>query len=754
MDHRSRSCSCDACIALGRVASLVVDEETSDELRVYIAKALDKVYTKILEKGLELLRKAARGEAEAAGVGSHPTPGTGSAEPPAEQEVKAEEENPENEEEAPKKRKRRKRRAKEEEESAPEEKKESAAEEKERKGQTEETKTSPAQSETPGTSAAGVEPARETDPRVPLPRKVVKPSSNPAISLKEKKANEEGEESRAERLKLALRPKSRSRSRDKGGKDKKRRRSPSPASIPAAAVEEEVEEEGPPGDWEERPEIPRRPRSPDHPPPIRRRPTRGQLWLGPIRAHKNRPPPKKNKGIKKEIKNQRRPAAAVERRGILRRPAGAPAPGREEWIAAGEVSSDTLLGWNWMHIKGRYWEEEVELIGKAMDVKLKDTGREVMVKASGTPSESLLRVLTGIPSRQVRLHLCSDPCAALVWDEAYIHCSLLKEADRGSMGWSQNLEAAVEKDEGDELKILREGAEELRRRGKGVGGAPEEKKKRKKSPGSSGDEEKKKKEAGRIQGKKSLESLFSSTGLDPKAEVRRKVKRRARKVARRSRNKKRGSTSSGSGTSSSSSQESCEMDDKDLFEPATPTQRVWKQCPGALTMSMIAEAKEALLTQMGTVGEPLEGAVPAIANQYVRQVLMPTMSGPVARESHHWGLLLDLLLTGQVAAAADLGAQRLKALEGHSKGMKPELLRQLELVAQERPSLSSTTEIMKAGRQANEEQKVLQKASFRESQEKGKGQCTDWRDRQAKGDKGGKQEKGKKGKAEGKKKAA
>ena len=94
-------------------------------------------------------------------------------------------------------------------------------------------------------------------------------------------------------------------------------------------------------------------------------------------------------------------------------------------------------------------------------------------------------------------------------------------------------------------------------------------------------------------------------------------------------------------------------------------------------MSMIAEAKEALLNQTGTPGEPMDGVAPAIVTQYVRQILMPNMSGPVARESHHWGLLLDLLLTGQVAAAADLGAQRLKALEGHAKGMKPELLRQL-----------------------------------------------------------------------------
>ena len=115
---------------------------------------------------------------------------------------------------------------------------------------------------------------------------------------------------------------------------------------------------------------------------------------------------------------------------------------------------------------------------------------------------------------------------------------------------------------------------------------------------------------------------------------------------------------------------------------------------------------------------------------------------------------MDLLLTGQVAAAADLGAQRLKALEGHSKGMKPELLRQLELVAQEKPSLSSTTEIMKAGRQANEEMKVMQKASYRDTSEKGKGPWRDWRDRFDKGEKTGKGEKGKKGKNEGKKKAA
>ena len=244
-------------------------------------------------------------------------------------------------------------------------------------------------------------------------------------------------------------------------------------------------------------------------------------------------------------------------------------------------------------------------------------------------------------------------CEALVWDEAYVHCSQVQEAQRADIGWSHNfnLEAAGGKEEEDELRQLRASVEELREKGKGVGGQPAKEKKRGRSPGTSGDEDKKKKkkkkrkrESLKIQGKKGLDSLFASTGLDPKPEIRRKVKRRARKVARRSRNKKRGSSTSDTESSSSSSRESAGVEDKDLFEPATPTQRVWKLCPGALTMAMIAEAKEALLTQMGTASEPMEGAVPALVTQYVRQILMPAVSGPVARESHHWGLLLDRLV--------------------------------------------------------------------------------------------------------------
>lgn len=63
-----------------------------------------------------------------------------------------------------------------------------------------------------------------------------------------------------------------------------------------------------------------------------------------------------------------------------RRPAG--------WHKAGEIDTDTLLGWPWVRVKGRFWDEDVELIGKTLEVKRRDSGRELAMKVSGTPSES------------------------------------------------------------------------------------------------------------------------------------------------------------------------------------------------------------------------------------------------------------------------------------------------------------------------------------------------------------------------------
>lgn len=51
------------------------------------------------------------------------------------------------------------------------------------------------------------------------------------------------------------------------------------------------------------------------------------------------------------------------------------APGRVGgWSKAGEVDSDALLGWPWIHIQGRRWDEEVEVIGKVLEIKRTESG--------------------------------------------------------------------------------------------------------------------------------------------------------------------------------------------------------------------------------------------------------------------------------------------------------------------------------------------------------------------------------------------
>jgi hypothetical protein len=88
------------------------------------------------------------------------------------------------------------------------------------------------------------------------------------------------------------------------------------------------------------------------------------------------------------------------------------------------------------------------------------------------------------------------------------------------------------------------------------------------------------------------------------------------------------------------------------------------------------------------------------------------MTPAVSRESHHWAMLLDLLIKGEIARAADLGCQRLKSLEGYAKGVTLDVARNLELVPLERTSLASPTETMQTGRVAAEELKIAQRTRY------------------------------------------
>ena len=133
--------------------------------------------------------------------------------------------------------------------------------------------------------------------------------------------------------------------------------------------------------------------------------------------------------------------------------------------------------------------------------------------------------------------------------------------------------------------------------------------------------------------------------------------------------------------------------------------------------------------------------------QYACPVLTSGMQGPLVRETIHWSILL--LLAGKIASAADLACQRLKTLEAACRGVKPEVLRAMELVPPEKASLSSTGELWRVGCHASEESKVFNRVGGRDSEKgKFKGKEKD-RDR---GDKGKDKGKGKKDRKEDSKK--
>ena len=267
MDHRARDCDCAACVALGRVAAVVVDEDTSDSLRSYVAKTLERAYTKILEKGLELLRQERRAtEGETSGAGCHPAPGDEAEE--HKEEVKDTKEEPE--QVATKKRRRKKKKPQPEEEAILEEEDNPVPEGELAKPV--ETPGIETANETPAPSASEEVDKRpvDRDHRSPLPRKPVKPSSKPSEPAKERKAKDERGVEEAENPRFVLKPKarplrrtSRSRSRNRQQKDKKKRRSPSPESshrggdqeISSRTTGEEArastEVDRPPGNWEE-----------------------------------------------------------------------------------------------------------------------------------------------------------------------------------------------------------------------------------------------------------------------------------------------------------------------------------------------------------------------------------------------------------------------------------------------------------------------------------------------------------------------
>ena len=113
---------------------------------------------------------------------------------------------------------------------------------------------------------------------------------------------------------------------------------------------------------------------------------------------------------------------------------------------------------------------------------------------------------------------------------------------------------------------------------------------------------------------------------------------------------------------------------------------------------------------------------------------------------------MDMLLEGRVSSALDVMSQRLKSLEGLSRGLRADLLRQMELLPLEKGGLASNTEVNLAGQAAHQEAKIPHRASsapWERSKGKEKSGKGKWKEERSEN----KGDKGKKDKGDGKKKA-
>ena len=471
--------------------------------------------------------------------------------------------------------------------------------------------------------------------------------------------------------------------------------------------------------------------------------------------------------------------AVPKRRVVVRRPAHAdpadPAPAERELWHRGDLAQLSKLGVEEVTAGTRvvcpeasYFGAACQVAGRIRGVDIQDSGIHFTLQLTGTTSESLLRHHSGHPDMVLRLHRCEEACTGDRMSEDLIHVKKLRKVLRedGEEGWVRNLEKVEPAD--DELAALRA-------RGEGLDpiGAPgpaekdekrEKEKKKERSPSRGKKSKKSKKEKsskkkrkhrsvsrskGSVKAKaskeekakkvastssstspsvqlngrrprgavtKSLEALFSGTGLDPKEKVRRRVMRLAKKAV-----KKKSKDKSSTDSNSSSTQESpTGLEDMEtaLFEGENRVQRVADLCPGALSAQALASMKGSLLQEIGA--ENSKGELKPIALMYHRQQLARKASGPVLRELLTLALSIDHLLKGRPARACDTLLQRMKAIESVLLGAHWSVAQRLEVTPADSLAMAGREEMVTAQRAAYEESKAKQLAALPDGRPKGK----------------------------------
>ena len=287
-----------------------------------------------------------------------------------------------------------------------------------------------------------------------------------------------------------------------------------------------------------------------------------------------------------------RPAARLGRG--LRRPAAAPGGG-----AAGPPRLRSISGADWLAkgltvFSGLYWDQPSKWVGRVVRLTSKELEPYLVVSVEGTQSEALLKYISGSERKELKVHLCGDPCEALRWQDGLAHLESIEEVPVPLEGWMQNL-VAVKGTPGegvDELEKVRkesveaaqkrlEEVEKERKEKEGDGKKAKKKEKRRRSSSSS------RKDRLKVKSRKGLGELFSHTGLDPDVRNRKRFLRKARKKMKK-RKRGRGGKSSKSSSSSSGSRGGGEeatggLARSRLFTEDSGVQELVEELPGTLS---------------------------------------------------------------------------------------------------------------------------------------------------------------------------
>ena len=191
------------------------------------------------------------------------------------------------------------------------------------------------------------------------------------------------------------------------------------------------------------------------------------------------PPKAKGKAAAK-VKARAKPKARLAMRirpahgGVLRRPAGlhrdesAPVP-RERWgrgltVQGADVPvAELAKGVELVIDEGSYFGAACRVAGTIRGLEVEREATHVLLQATGTDLESLLKHCTGAPGEHLRGHLCGPTCSGDRVAEDLIHIKKVRQS-RGheeEEHWCRNL-VAVERPAGDDLKDLREKRDELK----------------------------------------------------------------------------------------------------------------------------------------------------------------------------------------------------------------------------------------------------------------------------------------------------